>query len=381
MVSDYEVAGSERQRPLLLDELAQMEDLPTRQDVPGDVAERLARPRLHIAGVPGGSSLVDGVRSAENGEDDGWELQLPAGAFVGRPGRTSERLDRAQVDIPDQDHTEAMRPAWVAQSFQPRMASQFTARPPMRRLAGTEMEAFYGVFGPDDRLVYHPGSFPWHCVGRIFTWTNWAGGGGWTWWGSGVLVGPRHVLTAGHVCPWGSTSWAMRFVPAYWNGSSVAGAGAESYVSDYNGWNTNNTVAAHDMAVLRLHEPIGSSLGWMGTKVYDSGWEGGAYWNLTGYPGMVAGGERPSYQSAIAVVDDDTDGAATEIEHYGDSSGGASGGPFFGYWGADPYAIGTTSGGQRTTGTPFGLGDEDVNVEAGGQAMVDLVLWALANWA
>ena len=65
-------------------------------------------------------------------------------------------------------------------------------------------------------------------------------------------------------------------------------------------WNTNNTVAAHDIAVLRLYEPIGSWLGWMGTKVYDPGWQGGAYWTLTGYPAMVAGAERPSYESSIA---------------------------------------------------------------------------------
>nr|MBA2695436.1 serine protease [Actinomycetota bacterium] len=116
----------------------------------------------------------------------------------------------------------------------------------MRRINGRSIEPYYGVYGPDDRQVYYPGDYPWRCMGRVFARTNWAGGGSWDWWGSGVLVGPRHVLTAGHVCPWGSGSWAMLFVPAYWDGSSVHGEGARSYVSDFNGWNTNNTVAAHD---------------------------------------------------------------------------------------------------------------------------------------
>jgi hypothetical protein len=172
----------------------------------------------------------------------------------------------------------------------------------------------------------------------------------------------------------------MRFVPGYWDGAPTSGPGAESYASDFRGWNTNDTVAAHDMAVLRLFEPLGSSLGWMGTKTYDSGWQGGAYWTLAGYPAAIAGGERPSYQSSIAVLDDDNDGDAKELEHQGDSTGGDSGGPFFGWWDNQPYAIGTTSGGERISGGPFGIGDEDNNIEAGGKAMVDLVQWGLSNW-
>jgi hypothetical protein len=57
-----------------------------------------------------------------------------------------------------------------------------------------------------------------------------------------------------------------------------------------------------------------------------------------------------------------------------------SGGPFFGFWNDGPYAVGTTRGGESITGTPFGWGDEDNNIEAGGSALVNLVLWAQANW-
>jgi hypothetical protein len=139
-------------------------------------------------------------------------------------------------------------------------------------------------------------------------------------------------------------------------------------------------VAAHDIAVLRLYDSVGSWLGWMGTKVYDSSWQGGQYWTLAGYPGSIAGAERPSYQSGIPVLDNDGDGDAQEIEHHGSATPGDSGGPFFGFWSDGPYAIGTTSGGEAITGTPFGWWNEDNNIEAGGQAMVDLVLWAEANW-
>jgi len=363
--------------PLLPDELAQLEDIPA-EEPPREIAERLEERRVPLALADGELNLAKLERAIE-GHKDQRELVLPGGAFLGRPGLSAGRLKRAEQALDATTETAPERPEWAPLAFQPRDASPFGARRALRSLDGRRVEPYYGVYGPDDRRVYNPTPYPWRCVGRIFTWTNW-GHGGWTWWGAGVLVGPRHVLTAGHVCPWGSSSWAMRFVPSYWNGAPLCGPGAQSWTSDFRGWDTHDQVAAHDIAVLRLYDPIGSWLGWMGTKVYDSSWEGGSYWTLAGYPGAIAGGERPSYQSGIPVLDDDNDGDAKEIEHHGDATPGDSGGPFFGFWSGGPYAIGTTSGGERISGTPFGWWDEDNNIEAGGRAMVDLVRWAQSAW-
>jgi len=368
-------SNSVREHPLSLDELAVLDDVVATEQAPKDVVTSLGARRLSVAGA---GKLAQPSRA--EGADGVLELELPAGAFLGRPGLTGERLASKARPGRAAVHTEPMRPAWATQAHQARVASESFRQGPMRRINGKQVEPYYGVYGADDRRVYYPGAYPWRCIGRIFTWTNWAGGGGWTWWGSGVLVGPRHVLTAGHVCPWGSRSWAMRFVPSYWNGAPALGPGAQSWTSDYRGWNTNNTVTAHDIAVLRLYDPIGSWLGWMGTKTYDSGWNGGAYWNLAGYPAAIAGGERPSNQSGIPVLDDDNDGDAKELEHHGDATGGDSGGPFFGFWNDGPYAVGVTSGGERIYGTPFGWWDEDNNIEAAGRAMVNLVRWGLTTW-
>lgn len=365
----------EAERPLTVDEMARIGTLPKTGELPADIAAALSTQRLHIDGVEKAPSVEKAKASKST-----WELTLPETAQLGRAGRTAERLSISErVDGPS--HTEPMRPAWSEQTFQPYAASASFRHGPMRRHNGVQMEPYYGVFGADDRTVYYPSSYPWRCIGRIFTWTNWAGGGGWDWWGSGVLVGPRHVLTAGHVCPWGANSWAMKFVPSYWNGAPLAGSGALSYASDYRGWDTNDTVAGNDYAILRLYDPIGSWLGWMGTKTYDSGWNGGNYWTLAGYPAAIAGGERPSDQSGIPVLDTDgADGNSVEIEHHGDATGGDSGGPFFGFWNDGPYSVGVTSGGERIYGTPFGWWDEDNNIEAGGGGMVDLVRWGLTNW-
>jgi hypothetical protein len=49
------------------------------------------------------------------------------------------------------------------------------------------------VFSPDDRLVFQDTSYPWGTVGLVQT----ARGSG-----SGVVIGPRHLLTVSHVIDW-----------------------------------------------------------------------------------------------------------------------------------------------------------------------------------
>jgi V8-like Glu-specific endopeptidase len=379
MSTKHRQASRERGgRPMTRDEIARVIDEGPTGAVPSEIAEALGSYRLHLSSRDTDFDPRDHLVREEGG---GWTLRLPPHASLGRPGSSGERLDRtgAMAGIAKAPVTTPHRPAWAASSVQARDAAQVAERVRLRRVGGRAVEPFYGVYPPDDRQVYWPAAYPWRCIGRVFTWSTW-GSPSWSWSGAGVLVGPRHVLTAGHVCPWGSESWGMLFVPGYWDGSSALGAGAQSWTEHYRGWNTGDQVAANDIAVMKLYDPIGSWLGWMGTKVYDGDWEGGNYWTLAGYPGLIAGASRPSRQSGIPVLDDDEDGSAMELEHHGDSSPGDSGGPFFGFWDDGPYAVGTVSGGETISGGFLGIGDEDNNISAGGEALVDLVLWAQQNW-
>ena len=256
-----------------------------------------------------------------------------------------------------------------------RRGGEILHRPRPRR-AG---EVFYGVYGVDDRSVYYPSGYPWQCVGRIFVYVNqWQN---WNWSGSGVLIGPRVVLTAGHMVPWDKAQapdfFGMLFVPGYYDGLSVSGAGARSWVTQAYGWSVSyysRFPDAFDMAVLRLQDPLGNSLGYFGSKGYFHDWQSMRYFNLTGYPGAVAGAERPSYEPGIEVMDSDASGDAVELEFQDDATPGDSGAPFWATWSDGfPYAIGTISGGEATS-------EEDDNIAAGGKAMDDLIRWARNNW-
>ncbi|MDQ0938914.1 serine protease [Streptomyces sp. V1I1] len=199
--------------------------------------------------------------------------------------------------------------------------------------------------------------------------------------GSGALVGNRLLITAGHVVPWQSEQWWMRFVPAYYNGQSLHGAGVQSFVSDVRGFNPNfpgGDSAGYDWAVCRLYEPLGTAdrLGHFGTKKYDPAWNGKPWWNNMGYPiNMWFVGA--SLQGGIPVLDTDDDiNGGLEIEHRGDTTKGNSGGPMFAFFGEqDPRITAVQSG--------FQADDEDmgrINVAAGGPGLNRLVAWGRTNW-
>jgi V8-like Glu-specific endopeptidase len=369
------------------EEYLSLSNTPAEKSLPKELAAQAETQRVTIY-APGLSGLSKGIDSGsfkKSSEAAGaWEIELPAGTGIGLPGRKGGRMSPAEVARGIKSKSgagraatsgEPFRPAWVDYTPHPKISTE--SQPLLQKLDGRLVEPHYGVFGADNRQVYYPSGYPWTCVGKVFVWNNFANPNP-SWSASAVLIGNRVILTAGHVAPWGSNNWAMRFIPAYYDGASTLGAGVSSWVSDYWGYNTGNSVSAWDMLVCRLYTPLGSTYGYFGTKNYDSSWQGGNYWTLAGYPGAVAGGNRPSRQMWWPVLDDDSSGSAEEVEYEADATAGNSGGPAFGFWDGQPYAIATHSGGSKTTF--LGITIEDTNVGAGGGALNSLVSWARTNW-
>jgi V8-like Glu-specific endopeptidase len=365
--------------PLGPDEFVRLENKPATQRMPKELATEVETRRVSIVSADQ-TFEPKHARKTRDGAT-AWEIELPKGTRLGLPGQRAGRMSPEEVargikgDLKAKNLADPFKPEWVDFTPHPKIATD--RRPLLRRIDGRPVEPMYGVFGSDDRQVYFPSGYPWACVGKILVWNDFSQPFP-AWSGSGVLIGGRVVLTAGHVAPWGSGNWAMQFIPAFYDGGSTLGAGVSSWVSDYWGYNTGGSVSAWDMVVLRLYTPLGNTYGYFGTKDYSSSWQGGNYWSLSGYPGAVAGGNRPSRQMWWPVLDDDGAGAAEEIEFEADISPGNSGGPVFGFWDGSPYAIATVSGGSRTTF--LGITLEDTNVGAGGGALNSLVAWARSNW-
>lgn len=368
--------------PLALEQILERENVVAETAIPTDIASRLTTRRLLISGV---RQPIELVRSDIKLERSGsaYEIVVPNNAVVGLPGQTAYRIVRPSgKKVNSRAVLDGFRPEWANHVYHPKRAvvPRWARKP--ASAAGRMGEVYWGVFGTDDRAVYYPSGYPWQCVGKVYAWND-ASAPSPAWSGSAVLIGPRLALTAGHVVPWDASSWMMRFVPAYYDGSSILGAGAESYVSDARGWDVSyisRMPDAHDMAILRLYDPLGDWLGYFGSKPYSDSWTGQPYWNLTGYPSAIANAERPSYQLGISVTEADTSGDALDVEHQGDSTAGDSGGPFWATWpDGFPYVIGTVSGGEVFT-NPNGQVVKDCNNVAGGNAVNDLIRWGRANW-
>ncbi len=245
-----------------------------------------------------------------------------------------------------------------------RMKSFQTIRPAMssRRVATT-------IFGTDNRFVFQDTTYPWSTVGLVQT--NRGSG-------SGVMIGPRHLLTVSHVIDWtapaGFAADWVRFTPSFFDGNAPFGESYGVHIywyvkEDGDGFISGNE-GNYDYVVVVLDRRLGETTGWMGARGYDDDWDSLDVWSHMGYPTDLNSGQRPTWQGGFRV--DGTDAWAQSILHQADVFPGQSGGPVFGFWDGDvgPRAIAVQS--WQTTSN---------NGASGSMDMRDLVAIARTDFA
>jgi hypothetical protein len=271
--------------------------------------------------------------------------------------RTELKFDPDAASPDDDVHIEGYRPPWVEQRYLPELAPYPLAA---QQTGLAEDRMFLEAFAAEaERFPY-----PWRTIGKVYTPT--AGG-------TGYLVGPNLVLTAGHVMPWDQANWWVQFIPAYRNDDPNPTPFGWSYVSEFRGYRPQGgSPFGYDYALCRLYQPLGNALGWMGTRsAGDSDIESRSY-TSSGYPDSFGG--RPAVNFALGIRDIDNDSPGREYETVHHVSHGWSGGPLWYFAGTDPYAIGVTSGYEKDGFDPTR------DVYAGSSAMTDLVRFGLDNW-
>lgn len=345
----------------------------------GDPPARLSNPRNYLVFD---RLTSDGDYSREVGDtaDEQGHLAIDdPGRVLGivippvqpvRPEELAAELLKVSVDTGSSREGAALIPDWTALGALPPVAPPSPARWLVRR-SGAKVRAEW-VIPPDNRTPYYPDSYPFSIVGRLFVWDD-ATAPIWATSGTASLLGDRTILTASHMVPWNSGSnWKALFIPAYWDGASLFGSGAVSWVTNAQGYPDH--AQGDDMAVMRLAEPLGASLGYFGFKTYTDDWEDLEVWTLPGYPGDKDDAQRPWMHLNFPIIDDDDDGAGVELEYRADAYHGQSGAPIFAWFDGAPYIVGTHSGGEDNPGEPT------QNVAAGGSALTNLLHWARATW-
>lgn len=193
------------------------------------------------------------------------------------------------------------------------------------------------VFGPEDRRVFNDISYPWGTICKVVTSSGT---------GSGVIVGPRHVLTASHVVDW--TANGAGTVEVHRSAGSVRASTAIRrvwYYTKVTGPEIGFFEVDEDYAVLVTADRIGDLFGWMGTRTYSSAWDDEPYWYNIGYPGSIASAMRPTYQRDKKLNEPWYDlGPARSMSTRADLTPGNSGGPMFAFWNDGPYVVAVVSG-------------------------------------
>lgn len=194
-----------------------------------------------------------------------------------------------------------------------------------------------------DRPVPQPiegSGLPWSAVGRVDV----PGG-----WGSGVLVGPRHVLTASHVVAWGrggrvdpdraAPGW-LRFTPAARPGRAphgVADGVAVHYALAVVPPVIEPFEERYDYAICVLDRRIGDDVGWLGVRGYRDEWDGEPLWTLVGYRGATAAHAEPVAVSGLPLDGHDEQSDDSQVMfHSAAVAVGSSGGPVLAQWPGEP---------------------------------------------
>jgi V8-like Glu-specific endopeptidase len=256
--------------------------------------------------------------------------------------------------------TEAFRPRDVEHSFAP----AGLAPSPRRTIKAKDKQLVpTNIFPPDRRYLFYDTSYPWRTLGRV---TSPRGSG------TGVLIGPQHLLTVSHIVQWnndGTAGW-LQFAPMYYGGTTPFGTANATLTYFYRkvGGSPSDADVAEDYVVCILDQRLGDRLGWMGSRVYTEDWDDGAYWDQVSFEDADAPGPF-----GFIIDIDSGDGLDIETET-ASITFGDSGGPYFGWWDGEvgPRVVAV----QSAQG--YLEGDND-NWAGGGDPMVHMIVQALSD--
>ena len=284
-----------------------------------------------------------------------------------------------------------------------RIAGGVAHQPPASRTAELATASFRDMVS-----LAEMGNHPYLCIGRLEALPR-DGSGVWQHSGSGVLVGPYHLLTAAHMFIADSGGWEEprypfskfehRFVPAFWRGPRslpgvpaterrsrltgrvVTGDRSWGFSGGGSGWDLgiSDIVYGWDFILCELEHPIGDHYGGMpviagGKKFYEE-----RRWMSVGYPQSTADGREPSRHNDVKVIDVENDRYdSKEIELHDAITPGWSGGPLFTFY-EGQWVVGGIASGREYEG-PWPVGDDTTYVFAGGKRLLEVVEQGHRDW-
>ena len=337
------MAHNERNRPLTSDEIRARPTVPASAEMPADARVLL------------GSYVVESA-TLRPPEVTTSMTPLEAGGRGGGRYRLDIELQGARLPLTNSLQGIATQ-AGSADERPPRLELGY--RPPFHDLRVVperlrtpdlpqEWQFLDQVAQPSPRYKFNDRSFPWCTFGRVTAPTYSPSS---NWHGTGVMIGPRHLLTNNRIVRWspqgGDAGWVV-FTPAYFHGEAPFGT---AYAEKVFFWRQlepifptrDEHLLAFDYVVCVLNRRIGDVTGWVGWQdTYDPAWNGLPYWSMVAYSADFSNGEAPAFQDQVRVLEvrkpagTDPPGQALVLEN--NAKCGAPGpfwepgAPLFGWW-------------------------------------------------
>jgi V8-like Glu-specific endopeptidase len=213
----------------------------------------------------------------------------------------------------------------------------------VRQQPGLSQTTAEVVIGKDDRLRIHKTTaYPWRTICSLLITAK--DGSGWR--GTGWLVGPGTVMTAGHcVYMHGHGGWVRRIevVPGRNGSKRPYGSCAATSFCSVKGW-TNKKKRSHDYGAIILPSNCryGNQLGWFGYANLGASSLSGLTVNLSGYPGDKPAGTQWWHARRIKWV------TARTIVYNIDTAGGQSGSPVWRLKNGQRHAVGIHTNGSTS---------------------------------
>lgn len=197
------------------------------------------------------------------------------------------------------------------------------------------------VIGPDDRVQINPTtSYPWRAICSLLIRTK----TGKNYIGTGWMVGPGTVITAGH-CLYlhDEGGWAQYIdvIPGRNGALRPYGTIRSSNFKSVTGW-TNDKNRNSDYGAILLNTKIGNTVGYFGYAVRNDSFIMSKTLNLSGYPSDKGGSTQWFHARSPKSV------SSRVITYEIDTYGGQSGSPVWYLDGSSRYAVGIHTNGHSS---------------------------------
>jgi V8-like Glu-specific endopeptidase len=261
----------------------------------------------------------------------GGELELAGTATLAGLSRETARQEWTETN------EERLLDVYYAELADPALGTLLKQRP---ELVKSVQEV---VIGADDRVrVTATTTFPWRavCSLRITAKDNSQ------WIGTGWFVGPRTLITAGHVVfihSRGGWARSIEVIPGRNAASKPYGSALATSFRSVTGWTqSKDTSYDYGAIVLPSGSPLGNQTGWFGFANLTSSSLQGLTVNLSGYPGDKPAGTQWWHARSISGVQ------SRRLVYNIDTAGGQSGSPVWRLQNGQRHAVGIHTNGAST---------------------------------